>query len=90
MKKITFMFSLLIIGLLFFQSCKKCATCTTTEITTSSDTSQSQYPEISKSTFELCGQDLKNVNTQKITTEYHGYSGGHTVLMTRTTQTECE
>jgi hypothetical protein len=78
------LFSLSIAGLFLVSSCTKCETCTQT-ITTTVSPSTPGYPQTQTSTFEACGDNLKQVDgsTYNSTTS----SGGITV--TSTMRTNC-
>lgn len=86
LRLILFVFSTL--GVLIFSSCKKCATCTQTiNITTKTSTPTPGYPQtdITTSTFEACGDNLKEVDGS--TTESTASAG--IVTVTSTSRTIC-
>ncbi len=78
MKKTLFLALLLSTAALFI-SCKKCATCTQT-ITTSVNVSTPGFPQVTKTTFEACDDDLKAVDGKTITST--STSGGITATVT--------
>jgi len=64
----------------FAYSCKKCAICTQTKTTTINNPYSGPiqgYPQTEVTSFEACGEYLKNVNGQTITSsiEVPGYVG---------------
>jgi hypothetical protein len=75
---------ILFLGTAVFTGCKKCATCTQT-LTTSVNVSTPGYPQITQTTFEACGDDLKAVDGK--TTTSTSSSGG--ITATATAKTVC-
>ena len=84
MKIIKMSLGILFLGTAVFTSCKKCANCTQT-VTTSVNVSTPGYPQITKTTFEACGDDLEAVDGK--TTTSTSSSGG--ITATATIKTDC-
>lgn len=80
MKTITLSF--LIISVLTLNSCKKCADCTRVDTTTASPSTPG-FPYTSKTTFEACGDELKEVDGK--TTTSKTIQSGVTVTLKSTT-----
>lgn len=66
-------------------SCKKCATCTQTTTTTVTPATTG-YPQTSTTTFEACGQDLKDINGKTVTST----SKQGNITATATSKTVCK
>ena len=66
-----------------FSSCKKCKTCEQTLTTT---TNQGGSPQVSHTTFDACGQDLKDVDGKTITAT----STSGSVTATTVSKTVCK
>jgi hypothetical protein len=62
----TILVALVLMSSVSLTSCQKCATCTMTT-TTSVNVNTPGYPQVTKSTFEACGQDLSDVNGKTTT-----------------------
>lgn len=65
MKTFTFLCACLL-SILAFSGCNKCQTCTET-VTTTVNVQVPGYPQVSKTTFEACGEQLKAVNGKTTT-----------------------
>ena len=76
------LFSLSTAGLFSVASCTKCETCTQT-ITTTVSPSTPGYPQTQTSTFEACGDNLRQVDGS--TTKSTASSGGITATVTSKT-----
>jgi hypothetical protein len=83
MKTITFLCAYFV-SILTFSGCNKCQTCTET-VTTSVNVQVPGYPQVSKTTYEACGEQLKAVNG-KTTTATSTVDG---ITATVTSKTTC-
>jgi len=79
-------FSLLVFGLMivFNYGCQKCMTCVQTT-TTSVNVQVPGYPQVTKATFDACGDELKSINGKTIT----GTSTVDGITATVVTKTVC-
>ncbi len=62
----TILVALVLVSSISLTNCQKCATCTMTT-TTSVNVNTPGYPQVTKTTFEACGQDLSDVNGKTTT-----------------------
>jgi len=79
MKTIILAMSIIVMG---FVSCEKCETCITTTVTSTS-VSTPGYPQTTKTTFEACGDQLKQIDGNKTTST--AYAGNISATSTATT-----
>jgi len=75
-----FLMTLILLAMLFFASCKKCADCTTTVTTKVTG----QQPTTGTSVSEMCGDDLDEADgyTNTATSTLNGYTATITTVTT--------